>query len=260
MMDLLEEVAGNELLQLGLAMGLRHLGDGHAGIPQSPDDVVCRTGPAPFRQKRVDAVLITLRPSAVASSASAAHSGSPRARAERRPLLVGGDGDGDPAVVTSVLVRAGDLVEVLGGGGRTPVAGPGQVGAVGGELNRLLGADVDGSIDHGCLHQATFAGSLAVLEREQEPEQSMQSGVRVPDAVGLEREQVRVPGQRGEPRGILDHEGEGRKVAPRPVEPEPWHPEHDELRLVGPERLGIQAGLVQDTGCVILDDHIARSR
>ena len=65
-------------------------------------------------------------------------------------------------------------------------------------------------------------------------------------------------GEPGEPRGILDHEGERRLVAPRPVEPEPGHPEHDEIGPIGPERLVVETELVQHPWRVVLDDHIAR--
>ncbi len=54
-----------------------------------------------------------IRPALLASSGSAAHSDRP-ARGQRRvPLLVGGDRDGDPSVVPTVLVGPSDLVEVL---------------------------------------------------------------------------------------------------------------------------------------------------
>ena len=55
-------------------------------------------------------------------------------------------------------------------------------------------------------------------------------------------------GQPGEPRGVLDHERERRQLAPRPVEPEPWHAEHDEIGPIGPQRLVVEAELIQRPG------------
>ncbi len=65
-------------------------------------------------------------------------------------------------------------------------------------------------------------------------------------------------GEPGEPRGVLDHERERRLVAPRPVEPEARHPEHDQVRPFAPERLVVDAQLVQHAGRVVLDHHVAR--
>ena len=45
---LLEEFAERELRQLGLAMRLHDLGDGHAGTPQALDHLICRPGAAPL--------------------------------------------------------------------------------------------------------------------------------------------------------------------------------------------------------------------
>ena len=70
-------------------------------------------------------------------------------------------------------------------------------------------------------------------EGEQQPEQRVEPGVGIADAVRLERQPVRLAGQPREPGRVLDDEGERGLVAPRPVEPEAGHPHHDE---VGPDR------------------------
>ena len=62
----------------------------------------------------------------------------------------------------------------------------------------------------------------------------------------------------GQPGGVLDHEGERREVAPRPVEAEARHPHHDEIGSIGPERLVVEPELVQHPWRVVLDDHVAR--
>ena len=90
-----------------------------------------------------------------------------------------------------------------------------------------------------------MARLLAVLERQHQAVQGVQPGVGITDAVGLERQEVGVSGQPGESRGILDHEGERRLVAPGPLEPETRHPEHDETGTVGPQRLVVETQLVQ---------------
>ena len=177
---------------------------------------------------------------------------------QRAPLLVGRDGDGDPPVVTAALVGTGHLVEVLGRRRRTTVPGPFEQGAVGGELNRLLGRNVECGIDHRRLHQAAFTGPLPVLEREQQAVQRVEPGVGVTDAVGLEREQVRMSGEPGETGGVLDDEGEGRQVAPRPVEPEPGHAHHDEIGPHLAQGLEAETQLVQHPRRVVLDHDVAR--
>ena len=61
-----------------------------------------------------------------------------------------------------------------------------------------------------------------------------------------------------EPRCVLDHEGERRLVAPGPIEPEPRHPDHDQIRPFAPQRLVVDAQLVEDPRRVVLDDDVAR--
>ena len=113
MVHLFEEVAGRELREVGLAVGLHDLADGHTGVPQAFDDLVGRPGPAPLLQERVDPVLLP-DPSRRGRQRGV---GRPlrftQRTAEGLPLLVGRDGDRDPAVVAAVLVGSGDLIEVL---------------------------------------------------------------------------------------------------------------------------------------------------
>ena len=96
-----------------------------------------------------------------------------------------------------------------------------------------------------------------MLEREQQADQRVDPGVGIADAVGLERQVIRVSRHPGESRSVLDGVGEGRKLAPWPVEPETRHPQHDEIGPIGPQRLEVQAELVEHTWRVVLDDHVA---
>ena len=61
----------------------------------------------------------------------------------------------------------------------------------------------------------------------------------------------------GEPGSILDHEGEGRQLTPRSVEPETWHPQHHEIGPMSPQGVVVQAELLEHTWGVVLDHDIA---
>ena len=259
MVHLLEEVAGRELRQLRLTVGLHDLADGHAGIPQ-----LARRSRRPVRARHHSCRNVSIRSCACPPSRRGRQGGISRplrfaqGTSERLPLLVGRHRDGDPGVVTAVLVGTGGLVEVLRRRRRPAVPVTGQERAVGGGLDHLLRRDVQSGIDHRRLDEASFARPRPVLERDHQAEQRMEPGVGVTDGVGLEREEIGVSRQPGEPRGVLDHEGERRKIAPRPVEPEAGHPHHDEIGPIGLERVVVESELVQHPRRVVLHDDVAR--
>jgi hypothetical protein len=64
--------------------------------------------------------------------------------------------------------------------------------------------------------------------------------------------------QPGQSRGILNDEGEGRQVAPWPVQAEPRHPQHDEIAPFAAQRLEAQTELVQHARRVVLDHDVTR--
>ena len=66
-----------------------------------------------------------------------------------------------------------------------------------------------------------------------------------------------MPGEPGEPGGVLNDEGEGRLIAPRPVEPEPGHAQHDQVGPLGAQGLEVEAELVQHPWRVVLDHDVA---
>ena len=86
----------------------------------------------------------------------------------------------------------------------------------------------------------------------------MQPGVGVTDAIRLEGKHVRVSGQPGEPRGVLDDERERRQVPPWAVEPEARHAQHDQIGSLAPQRLEFETQLVQHSWRVVLDHDVTR--
>ena len=178
--------------------------------------------------------------------------------AQRDPLLVRRNGDRDPAVVAAVLVGPGHLVEILRRRAGSAVAGSAEEGAVRRELDHLLRRHVERSIDHGGLDQATFACLLAVLEGKQQAPERVQPGVGVTDAIRLEGKHVRVSGQPGEPRRVLDDERERGQVPPWAVESEARHAQHDQIGSLAPQRLEVEAQLVQHSRRVVLDHDVTR--
>ena len=144
MVHLLEEVAGRELRQVGLAVGLHDLAHGHAGIPQAARRSRRPTGrgTTPAGTRRSGRARASV-PAAVAERGVGGPVRLAQGTAERHPLLVGGDRDRDPAVVAAVLVGTGDLVEVLRRRSGPAVAAAAEQRSVGGELDRLLGGDVE---------------------------------------------------------------------------------------------------------------------
>ena len=85
-----------------------------------------------------------------------------------------------------MLVGAGRLVEVLRRRGRAPVAVAVEHRPVGGVLDGLLCGDVDRGIHHRRLDQRAFAGSLPVVQRQQEAVDGVQPGFGVTDGVRLD--------------------------------------------------------------------------
>jgi hypothetical protein len=96
-----------------------------------------------------------------------------------------------------------------------------------------------------------------VFEGDQQAAERVEARVRVADAVRRDRVLVRVAGHPRQPRGVLDHEGEGRVVPPRAVEPEAGHAHHDGVGSDGAHGVGVEPELVQDPRRVVLDDDVA---
>ena len=235
MVQLFEELAELHGGQVGLMVRLHDLADGDPRRPEEIHDLVRRSGAAPLAEHGVDPVVL-LHPAGRAlefrvRTPLRVPQGSP----ERPPLVVGGDGDRDPRVVATVFVWPRGLVEVLWRPARAAVAFAHQEGAVRGVLDHLLGGDVECGVHHGDFDKAALAALPAVLQREQEAEERVQARVGIPDGVRLEREQIGMSRQPRESRRVLDHEGEGRLVAPRAVQSEARHPHHDEVGPIAPE-------------------------
>ncbi len=257
MVHLLEEPPGLQLLEVGLVVRLHDLAHRDPRRPELLDDRVGGPLVTPGLQVLVDGVMGRHPPGGRGQGRVRSPARLAQRQPEGRPLRVGLDRDRHPAVPPALVVLIRAQVEVLGRRHRAPVARPLEQGAVGRVLDHLLGRDVEGGVDHGRLHQAALAGVVPVLEGQQQPDQGVQPGIGVPDAVGLDGEEVLVSGQPGQPGGVLDHEGERRQVPPRAVEAEPGHADHDQVRAVGLQGLEAQAELVQHPGCVVLHDHVA---
>src|SRR4051812_2892439 len=144
--DVLEEAAGGQLRQLGLTMGLHDLGDRYAASPQRLDNAVAGAGFAPGAQVLVDQIVVR------AAHFRCAELGQPVGPVERvtqsGPLLVGRDGNGDPAVSPAELVDLVGAIQVLRRSGGPSVAVALEDGIVRRVLDQLLGGDVERGVDH----------------------------------------------------------------------------------------------------------------
>ena len=172
----------------GWSWGCITLPTGTPASHSTVDDLVRRPGAAPLPQVLVDPV-VPARPGRPWSPARGRPPtpDRPVRRASAAHCSSVATAIGHPPVVAPVLVGTGDLVEVLRRRRGPTVPGPFEQRAIGRELNRLLGRDVEGGIDHGRLHQAPFTGALPVLEREQQAVQGVEPRVGITDAIGLER-------------------------------------------------------------------------
>ena len=179
---------------------------------------------------------------------------------ERLPLVVVGDGHRDPRVAPALVVGVGGEVEVLRSRRRPAVAVAAQQRAVGGVLDQLLGPDGEGGVDHGRLDQRATIAPVTPLEGERQRDHAVEPGVRVADAVRRHRVGVGVAGEPGQPGGVLDHERERGVVPPRTVESEPGHAHHDQVGVLGPQRIDVDADLLEHPGRRVLDHHVARGR
>ena len=110
-------------------------------------------------------------------------------------MVVGRDRNRDPAVVPTVFVGTRNPVEVLRRRSRSAVSTTGKERSIGGVLDRLLGGDVECGIDHRGFDEPAFARPPAMLEREHQAEQRVESSVGITDAVRLKREKIGMPGE-----------------------------------------------------------------
>ena len=195
----------------GCRCGCTTLPTGTPGVPEElrrcRRPAVAGTTPAGARRSgRAPAT----RPAAVASAGSAAQAGSPstsRSAAHCASVAT--------AIATQQSSRPYSSTPAVwyrfcgaAAGPRLPARS--SSAPYGRVLDHLLGGDVQRGVDHRRLDQAPLAGAVAVLEGEQQPEQRVQPGVGIADAVGLDGQPVRLAGQPGEPGRVLDHEGERR--------------------------------------------------
>ena len=208
-----------ELRQLRLVVRLHHLADRHAGPPQRLDDLVGRPGAHHSARWASMRSCGAPAPSMVARSGSAAQAGSPSGGAQRAPLLVGGDGDGDPAVVPAALVGAGDLVQVLRCRGGPPVAGAARAAR---RRRRTRSVCSAAMLRAASTMAASTRPPSPVRSRcssaSSRPNSACSPALGSPTQYGSNGQQVRVPGQPGEPGRVLDDEGErgrGRATARR---------------------------------------------
>ena len=207
-------------------------------------------------QKRVDPIVLSHTPCHRGKRRIGRPFGITQSVAKRRPLLVRRHGDRDPAVVTSEVIGTGGLIEVLRGRSRAHGSRPEPAVLRRRSIRSLAQPRRSRRPRPWPLRRGRLARPLPVLEGKQQAEQGVESGVRIADAVGLERHKIGMPCEPRESSGVLDHECERGLIAPRPVEPEPRHSEHDDVRPIGPQRLEAETELLQDPRRVVLDQDV----
>ena len=168
-------------------------------------------------------------------------------------LLVGGDVDGDPLVVTAggvCLVGGVPGVGVAEGGGDT---------AVHAAVQQELAEDGEERLGEGHLDLLALARALAVTEGHGDREGAVDAGdgvggENIPDEFGLA---VGVAAQKGVADGGLGVHAEAAVVAVRAVEAEGGHAQHDDVGVDLAEGLVTDARLGHRLGHVVLDEDIA---
>ena len=197
------------------------------------------------------------RPAAVAQFGIRRPVAAPDGLAETRPLLVGRDRDRDPAVGAAELVDLVGAVQVLRRRGRSAVAVALQQRTVGGVLDDLLGGDVERGVDHRRLDEHSLPCAAPMFQGHQQGVERVDAGVRITDRIRLVRVAVGIAGEPTDPGCRLDDVGERRVVAPRAVQTEPGHPQHDDVGANRLHRSEIETDLVHHPRGEVLDDHIA---
>ena len=255
--DVLEETTCRQLRNLGLAMRLHDLGHRNTVTPQGVDDVVAGPSLAPRGKVLIDGV-VTGAPARRGAQRGIGRPVLPSdGLAEAGPLVIGGDGHRDPAVGAAELVDLVGAVQVLRRCRRSAVAVALQQRTVGGVLDHLLSRDVDRRIDHRGLDEHSLPGAAPVFQCHQQGVERVDARIRIADRVRLVRVSVGIAGQPTDSGRRLDHVGEGRVVAPRAVETEARHPQHDGVGSNGLHGREIKPDLIHHAGGEVLDDHVA---
>ena len=199
------------------------------------------------------------RPAIVASSGRAAHAGSPSAGAQRRPLLVGGDGDRHPAVLVEVVVPVG--------GRRSCSAAPRRGRGCPSRSRRTPWAECSMTCSPATLSALATIG--ASTSRPSPVRRRCSSAAKQPD----QRRAARRPGRTARTARPGACSGKPAShampdtcsiVMAKPVrsrhgrrQAERRHPHHDRRRVDGPDVVPRQPERLHHPWAVVLDDHVA---
>ena len=175
--------------------------------------------------------------------------------AQRAPLLGRRAGDGDVALDAPARVDAVRRV------GQRVVARRGGDAAVRLVVEHERGEEVDGGLGLRHVDQLALAAAPPLVQRRgdgEQPEARVEEvGVR---AVGAVRRPVRPAGDAVQPAQRRALHPEPRVAALRPRLPAQAGAEHDEVGVVGAERLPIEAVTRHRAGREALDDHVRPRR
>jgi hypothetical protein len=230
-------------------VGGRDGGGGHPGLRQPIGRLLGPTPGRPTGDGGVDAIVLRPPPGDGVEAGLGHEPGGPDRRRQGPPLVVVGDGDGQPAVVPRARVDALRCRQ------RVAAPVPGEDRPRPGELHHLLGGDVERAVEEGDLDELALARCLPVLQGGEEGEDGVHPAHGVARSPGHQG-QVVVPGDPRQARCLLDGHGEAGTVAPRAVEPEGGHADEHDRRVAGVNLVPGDPEPLQHPGGEVLDHDV----
>ena len=149
-------------------------------------------------------------------------------------------------------------VDALRARSRAPVPVPAHLDPVARVLHQHFGGHVQRRLDHRRLDVHPGAVPVPDHQRRDGGERGVQARHRVADAAGNHRRAVGMPGHPGHPGRLLHRLREADAVAPRAVQAERRHSDHDRTGVGGRDRIPVQAEVLHHPRREVLQHQIAR--